>query len=73
MLRCQELGIDKLAFNVVVKVTLADGKTFVGDYTNWTSEGDNEPDSESISIVVEGITYEVFLPEIESVEAVGAY
>ena len=73
MLRCQELGIESLSFDAVVKVTLTDGKTFVGDYTNWTSAEDNEPDGASIGVTVEGVGYEIFLDEIESVEEVGKY
>ncbi|MDR1693385.1 MAG: hypothetical protein LBR72_08510 [Oscillospiraceae bacterium] len=73
MMRCQELGIDKLPFRSVVRVTLTGGKTFVGDYTDWTSAGDNEPDGESIGVRVDGTSYEIFLDEIESVDAVGTY
>ena len=73
MLRCQELGIDKLPFDAVIRVTLKDGRSFVGDYTNWTSELDNDPDGESIGVNVEDVGYEIFLDEIEAIEAVGKY
>ena len=73
MLRCQELGIDKLPWNAVIRVNLKDGKAFVGDFTNWTSALDNEPDGESIGVRVDGVEYEIFLDEIESVVAVGTY
>ena len=72
-MRCQELGIDKLPFDAVVRVALKNGKTFVGDYEDWTSALDNEPDGESIGVKVDGVGYELFLDEIESVEAVGKY
>ena len=73
MLRCQELGVDKLPFDAVIRVTLKNGKTFVGDYTDWTSALDNEPDGESIGVKVDGVAYEIFLDETATVEQVGKY
>jgi hypothetical protein len=68
MQRYQELGIDKLSFDTVIKVTLKNGKVFTGDYDNWTSALDNEPDGESIGLMIDDVGYELFLDEIEAVE-----
>lgn len=49
-----------------VKITLKNGMVFVGIAYDYTSEVDNEPDPESISI---GNT-EIFAPEILKIEVI---
>ena len=49
-----------------VRITLKDGQVFEGRAYDYTSELDNEPDPESISI--DG--FELFVDEIEKIEAI---
>ncbi|MCL2108144.1 MAG: hypothetical protein FWH20_02210 [Oscillospiraceae bacterium] len=67
----EEIG--KIPINAIIKVTLDNGVIGKGRYIDWTSEFDNEPDPESITIVENGTQYEIFLDEIEKIEIIGSY
>jgi hypothetical protein len=54
-----------------IKVTCIDGDTLSGIWSNWTSEQDNEPDGESITIDLDdGCPVEIFIVDIDRIEAV---
>lgn len=54
-----------------VCVKLEDGKIFRGKLVNYTSEADNEPEPESITIdTVGGMLVELFVNEIEEVKLI---
>jgi len=51
-----------------VRVTCTDGDVLVGKMTDWTTELDNDPEPESITL---DDWLEITLPEIEKVEIIG--
>lgn len=51
-----------------VRVTCVDGDILVGRLTEWTTELDNDPEPESITL---DDWLEITLPEIEKVEIIG--
>lgn len=60
----------KELLNKRIKVTCIDGDVLTGEWIDWTSERDNEPDPESIGIQLnEGYPIEIFVNEIEKIEA----
>lgn len=51
-----------------VTVNCTDGQVLTGKWIDWTSEQDNEPDPESITIAqAGGFCTEIFVNEIESI------
>ena len=60
----------KELLNKRIKVTCTDGDVLTGEWIDWTSEWDNEPDPESICIRLdEGYAMEIFVNEIENISA----
>lgn len=66
----------KELLNKRIKVTCIDGDVLTGEWIDWTSEWDNEPDPESITIYEDGGKVfgdggyvEIFVNEIESISA----
>lgn len=52
-----------------ITVTCTDGQVLTGKWIDWTSEQDNEPDPESITIAqADGFCTEIFVNEIESIQ-----
>ena len=52
-----------------VKVTCTDGQVFIGEWIDWTSAQDNEPDPESITIAqADGFYTEIFVNEIKDIQ-----
>lgn len=52
-----------------VKITCTDGDILLGVWIDWTSEMDNEPDPESMTILNDdGIQIEIFINEIKDIE-----
>lgn len=70
MLPCEKLGINKLKFNSTVEVSLNDGRIFIGKYSDWTSDEDNDSQGESITVEKDGVQYELFLTEIKFVNQI---
>lgn len=51
-----------------VKVICTDGSTVIGVWVYWTSELDNEPDGESITIQTDyGILIEIYVSDIKDI------
>ena len=60
----------KELLNKRIKVICTDGEELTGEWVDWTSEWDNEPDPESICIRLdEGYVMEIFANEIESISS----
>ena len=52
-----------------IKVTGNNGQIFTGEWLDWTSEADNEPDPESITIKTsDGALVEIYVSDIRQVE-----
>ena len=52
-----------------IKVTCTDGQVITGEWIDWTSELDNEPDPESITVEKPwGEQIEIYICEIASIE-----
>jgi hypothetical protein len=54
----------------IVDVTLKDGEHFIGEFAFDTSAYDNEPEGASVSILTDGILYELFEDDIADVRVV---
>ena len=64
-----ELGVAKLSFGKPVKAILKNGQEMIGILNGWTSEVDNDPDGESITMKTpEYPMVEVYTAEIERLE-----
>jgi hypothetical protein len=54
-----------------ITVYCTDGDTVSGEWIDWTSEQDNEPDGESVTLRIEGIRLcEIPVSEIERIEEI---
>lgn len=52
-----------------IKVTCTDGQVLIGEWIDWTSALDNEPDPESITIAQDnGFYTEIFVNEIKAIQ-----
>lgn len=52
-----------------VKITCIDGQVITGEWIDWTSAQDNEPDPESITIAqADGFFIELFINEIKDIQ-----
>ncbi|MGI6080827.1 MAG: hypothetical protein ACOYBV_07630 [Candidatus Avilachnospira sp.] len=61
----------KELLNKRIKVICTDGDVLTGEWIDWTSEWDNEPDPESITIHEDGGGYvEIYIDEIKDITAV---
>ncbi len=60
----------KHLFDKQVNVICNDGRYIVGEWVDWASALDNEPDPESITIKrTDGAQIEIFVDEIKEIEA----
>lgn len=56
--------------NKKIIVTCTDDDILTGEFVDWTSEQDNEPDPESITVKADnGAFIELYVNEIKSIEA----
>lgn len=61
------MNIEKY-INEIVKILCNDGDIIVGKLINYTSELDNEPDGESITLNTDDGLIEIFTEEITSIK-----
>lgn len=60
----------KALLNKRIKVVCTDGEVLTGEWIDWTSEWDNDPDPESICIRLDdGNAMEIFVNEIKSISS----
>lgn len=55
--------------NKRVKVVCEDGQCVIGEWIDWTSEADNDPDPESVTLRSDdGVQIEVFVKDIVGID-----
>ena len=66
-----DIGKYTYLFDKQIKVTCTDGQIVTGEFRDWTSSQDNEPDPESITVSKPwGEQIEIYIDEIQSIEEV---
>ena len=57
--------------NKQVTVVCIDGDSITGEWIDWTSEQDNEPDPESITVIrSDGAPIEIYINEIKEIQGI---
>ena len=65
-----ELSIDELPWDAVIRVALKDGTVVMGEYGHWTNAFYNEPNGESLFVMDNDAQHEIFVEDISSIELV---
>jgi len=68
-----ELSIDDLPWDAMIKVTLKDGAVLQGAYGHWNNAYHSSPKGESIYVIVDDVEHELLVDEIVEIKQIGSF